>query len=224
MLRAGMVPCGETCRMVKSISIQAGSKQLNWSQLISFIMICMAPSGLFHKRPNSTFSPMHHQQGLKVTPANMCHCAFQVGGPCVCRLHVALLRLPNLKSLDISSNHLPALPDSFHTLSALTYLNVSHNKLSNLPDSIGSLTSLAVLDASNNQMLSLPESFAKLSSLSSLRLDANRFEAVPHVLRHLRQLETLSMANNKVTEFPEWMPRNSHEVSGIAESVSRPCE
>ncbi|CAI5520914.1 unnamed protein product [Closterium sp. Naga37s-1] len=53
--------------------------------------------------------------------------------PCVCRLGVALSRLPRLTSLTLAHNGLEALPESLSSLTALRHLDLSHNRLSSPP-------------------------------------------------------------------------------------------
>ncbi|CAI5461277.1 unnamed protein product [Closterium sp. Yama58-4] len=57
----------------------------------------------------------------------------KVTEPCICRLGVALSRLPCLTSLTLAHNGLEALPDSLSSLTALRHLDLSHNRLSSPP-------------------------------------------------------------------------------------------
>ncbi|CAI5536911.1 unnamed protein product [Closterium sp. Naga37s-1] len=57
----------------------------------------------------------------------------RVTEPCVCRLGVALSRLPRLTSLTLAHNGLEALPESLSSLTALRHLDLSHNRLSSPP-------------------------------------------------------------------------------------------
>ncbi|GJP55461.1 hypothetical protein CLOM_g14405 [Closterium sp. NIES-68] len=60
----------------------------------------------------------------------MCEKIFQ---PCICRLGVALSRLPRLTCLTLAHNNLEALPDSLSSLTCLRHLDLSHNRLSSPP-------------------------------------------------------------------------------------------
>ncbi|CAI5492466.1 unnamed protein product, partial [Closterium sp. Naga37s-1] len=57
----------------------------------------------------------------------------KVTEPCICRLGVALSRLPRLTSLTLAHNGLEALPDSLSSLTTLRHLDLSHNRLSSAP-------------------------------------------------------------------------------------------
>lgn len=76
----------------------------------------------------------------------------KLGGPCLCRVSVALQKLPRLTHIDLSSNNLPAVPDAVSPqyLPSLSSLDVSRNAISELPASLTSFSTLrvrAILDA-----------------------------------------------------------------------------
>ena len=59
----------------------------------------------------------------------------KLGGPCMCRVSIALQKLPHLTHLDLSNNHLPQVPDAVSPqyLPKLASLNVSGNAIAELP-------------------------------------------------------------------------------------------
>jgi len=80
--------------------------------------------------------------------------------------------LPQLKTLNLSHNHLTQLPKSIGQLSALSQLNLSHNHLTSLPESFGQLSALTELNLEHNQLTSLPESLKQF--LKQRRIDPDR--------------------------------------------------
>ncbi|CAI5930226.1 unnamed protein product [Closterium sp. NIES-64] len=75
----------------------------------------------------------------------------KVTEPCICRLGVALSRLPRLTSLTLAHNGLEALPESLSSLTSLRHLDLSHNRLSSPPfDLTSALPHLKSLVLSGN--------------------------------------------------------------------------
>ena len=77
----------------------------------------------------------------------------------------------SLRVLDLSRNHLKALPAEIGSLSALTELNVSRNFLKKLPVELGSLLQLTTLNAHANELRCSAEclQLAALAALAALR-------------------------------------------------------
>ena len=113
-----------------------------------------------------------------------------------------LSSLPRLTSLDLSRNHLAALPEHVGGLLALRRLSVAHNQLAALPDALCGLERLERLDASHNQLEVLPPHMGDaprgLARLASLDLSANRLQALPACLLRLEHcaLRSLHLERN----------------------------
>lgn len=90
-----------------------------------------------------------------------------------------------VKSLDLSTNALGALPESLGALTALNTLILTDNQLTALPDAFGGLSALWTLDVRRNKLKALPPSLNRCQGLSILRLASNRFADVPDALWHL---------------------------------------
>ncbi|CAI5729004.1 hypothetical protein KXD40_008514 [Peronospora effusa] len=119
----------------------------------------------------------------------VCHqlmCEF-VGDACICRLSLALERVPRLQHLDLSHNQLRALPDAVYTLQNLKTLNVQENQLTILSTDVEKLMDLETLDVQYNKLKTLPvKQLETLTKLKTLRVVGN-FELI-------EQLETLKMS------------------------------
>lgn len=76
-------------------------------------------------------------------------------------------------TLDLSSNNLTSLGDSFCQLTHLTKLDLSKNQIEALPEEFGKLKNLRHLDLYNNKIENLPLSFGNLTNLKYLDLKSN---------------------------------------------------
>jgi hypothetical protein len=92
-----------------------------------------------------------------------------------CRLELVNLDWAgNLKKLNLSSNQLTALPDTFGQLSSLKTLDLLRNQLTALPDAFCQLTGLETLQLDDNQLTALPDAFGLLTGLEKLDLENDR--------------------------------------------------
>ncbi|KAG0579936.1 hypothetical protein M758_4G137400 [Ceratodon purpureus] len=131
-----------------------------------------------------------------------------------------------LDTLDLSSQFLSYVPESFGRISSLVILNLSNNRLEFLPDSIAGLVNLEVLDLQHNQLKLLPDSIGLLSKLKSLDVSGNALRVLPASLGRcsalvefianfnqlevwpsdfgfqLNNLQTLSLHLNKISSLP----------------------
>ena len=105
-----------------------------------------------------------------------------------CRAFVAL------QTLDLHSNALASLPESFGGLSSLVTLYLQDNALASLPESFGGLASLVRLELHDNALASLPESFGDLASVVSVDLDNNALESLPESFSDRLSLGTAATA------------------------------
>ncbi|PFH44924.1 hypothetical protein AMATHDRAFT_10419 [Amanita thiersii Skay4041] len=107
----------------------------------------------------------------------------------------------SLKTIDLHSNKIASLPDSFGDLMSLTNLDLSHNNLASLPDNLFSLPVLMILNISHNQFTSIPFNapFAKNGSVTR-RVSSNFFSiTIDRATSPLPRLHTLDASHNKIT-------------------------
>ncbi|MBU51152.1 MAG: hypothetical protein CL920_20890 [Deltaproteobacteria bacterium] len=111
----------------------------------------------------------------------------------------------NLKLLDLSKNHLQALPHSFGNMSKLEELNLRDNVLRTLPESFGDLQALKRLELRGNQFESLPDSFGQLTALEELYLAEYDPlpEQLPESFSALTNLRILTMRGSGLNRLPK---------------------
>ena len=97
----------------------------------------------------------------------------------VFRRSPSLVRLSQLRQLNVSGNRLMALPETIGQLTQLKELNAADNKLTALPNSLGQLAQLQQLNLANNALSLLPGTLLNLTSLSELALSGNTALALP---------------------------------------------
>uniref|UniRef100_A0A914W4B2 Gelsolin-like domain-containing protein n=1 Tax=Plectus sambesii TaxID=2011161 RepID=A0A914W4B2_9BILA len=117
----------------------------------------------------------------------------------------ALLRLKNLRKLDLSENQivkLEAFGDS--VWERLETLNLSRNKLKALPDSIVKLTKLKRLYINQNQLnfQGIPAGIGKLVQLEVFHAAYNNLEMVPEGLTRCAKLQRIKLNNNCLITLP----------------------
>ena len=109
--------------------------------------------------------------------------------------------LPNLVSLDVSSNQLARIvpPGKTIALPAAQRLTLSLNRLQALPD-VSTWTSLATLAANENAITELPEGLTSLDRLRHVDLSSNDVRIVPPEVARMDGLVTLSLAGNPLRD------------------------
>ena len=111
--------------------------------------------------------------------------------------------LSNLTWLNLSFNQLATLPESFSNLSSLTWLNLNSNQVKIFPKSATNLSNLTTLYLRSNQLETLPDSFSNLSNLTWLDLSSNQLETLPDSFSNLSNLTTLYLSDNQLSSLPE---------------------
>ena len=107
--------------------------------------------------------------------------------------------LPNLKSLNVSSNALTNLQISTVALPSLQVLNVGENRLGALPI-LTEWKNLITISAGGNQITSIPEGLTSLESLRNLDLARNSLKALDNNIGLMDSLTNLHIANNPLRE------------------------
>lgn len=107
----------------------------------------------------------------------------------------SLIYAPNLKSLDLSGNHLKNFPSSIYDLSnTLTELDMGKNSLREIPPEIIKFT-LTKFTLSVNYLSQLPS--INLKNLKFLDISFNLFEQNPIPIENLIHLQSLDISGNE---------------------------
>ncbi|KAI4292471.1 hypothetical protein PAPHI01_1745 [Pancytospora philotis] len=133
----------------------------------------------------------------------------------------------SLKIMDISSNHIQAVPDNIRKLTRLEVLDLSSNRIerfgirlctlsflrellmadnriAEVPSCIGALKELVTLDLRKNALSTVPCEVFTLGKLRVLRLDENRIADLPMpALLGATELRTLSLSKNRLVAVPK---------------------
>lgn len=111
--------------------------------------------------------------------------------------------LPNMESLDVSSNQLTHLVSSTEgrkfSMPALTQLYLSINRIQSLPD-ISSWTQLLTLSADENSINAFPDGFISLPNLRSVDFSSNDIRLIPAEIAKMDSLTTLRLSSNPLRD------------------------
>ncbi|MCP4442247.1 MAG: leucine-rich repeat domain-containing protein [Aureispira sp.] len=115
-----------------------------------------------------------------------------------------LIALFQQTELDLSNSGLSELPPILFEveLPKMRHLNLSNNHLQALPSKLGELSQLETLNLNHNKLTDLPSAFANLEDLFELKLTNNQFNRFPSALYSLKKLGRLHMASNSLNFFP----------------------
>lgn len=140
-----------------------------------------------------------------------------------------LKQFPNvLKSLDLSENRFPNIPDDIAKFTLLKTLNVGSNKIEALPDTLGLLVKLENLLAGNNMILYVTPSLCNLRNLKQVLLGNNQITQFPMMLCGLVKLDMLDLSRNKITAIPDGVQSlmtvelnlNQNQVAAISSDIA----
>ncbi|CAH8433973.1 unnamed protein product [Heterobilharzia americana] len=116
-----------------------------------------------------------------------------------------LLKLFNLRSLDLSANYVEKVPQGIQDLN-LVQLCLSNNHITNWPcitESSPLTKTLELIDLSHNKLVWLPDDFWLLANLKSVNLSNNRLRGVPAAYLHkLQRLCKVILNDNQLDSLP----------------------
>ena len=95
------------------------------------------------------------------------------------------------------TNNLTKFPDAVLRLTNLKILNLNHNQITSIPEAIRQLSTLRELYLGSNQITSIPEALGRLSNLTKLYLNSNQITSIPEALGRLSNLTELHPMENK---------------------------
>ena len=129
-----------------------------------------------------------------------------------------------LEILDLSANHIQALPDDFGRLSKLKILFFSDNEFTIFPKVLAQCPDLTMIGfkankisllpehslpkktrwliLTDNQLTHLPESMGELAHLQKLMLAGNELRSLPTSIANCRALELIRISANQFSDFP----------------------
>jgi len=90
-----------------------------------------------------------------------------------------ILKLTNLKYLDLDRNKFVSIPTEISNLVNLKILNLSFNKITSIPSEIGNLVQLQELALHYNQIVSVPNEIIRLTNLKKICLSHNMITSMP---------------------------------------------
>ena len=133
----------------------------------------------------------------------------------------------SLEILDLSNNHLRALPDEFERLKHLKIVFFTNNDFEAIPEVLSQCPDLKMVSFKSNQIASvgeyalpqklrwliltdnkiekLPASLGSLSHLQKLMLAGNRLQSLPESMASCKNLELIRLSANQLTGLPPWL-------------------
>lgn len=111
-------------------------------------------------------------------------------------------RLPEIRTLSMSSNKFTRLPEQIRKLKKLEYLVMYDNELDSIPDWIGELELLDNLIVPRNRIRYLSPAIGNLKRLNYLSMGGNELPFIPDEIGLLSALEYLDLGSNKLTAVP----------------------
>ena len=104
------------------------------------------------------------------------------------------------ETLDLSLCDLKEVPvRDIAAVKKATHLDLSSNLLTSLPNTFVSLKQISKLDLSRNMLTEIPENFGELRQLKHLDLYANQISRLPLSLSELKNLRWLDLKENPLT-------------------------
>jgi len=130
----------------------------------------------------------------------------------ISKLPSEICALTNLEELDLTCNHLTALPKDFSKLENLVSLKLGSNNFDEVSSAIFNLKKLESLDFESNQIKTMPKEIGNLTNLIHLSFYHNQLHQVPEELGNLTQLKELDLSSNSLTHLPATIGKLIHLV------------
>jgi hypothetical protein len=133
----------------------------------------------------------------------------------------------SLEILDLSNNHLKALPDEFERLKHLKIVFFTNNDFEEIPEVLSQCLDLKMVSFKSNQIVSvgehalppsirwliltnnkiekLPASLGSMSHLQKLMLAGNRLQSLPEEMASCKKLELIRLSANQLQALPPWL-------------------
>ena len=130
----------------------------------------------------------------------------------------------SLEILDLSNNHLTALPDELERLKRLKIVFFTNNDFEEIPEVLSQCRSIKMVSfksnqvstvsehalppsirwliLTNNKIEKLPASFGIMSQLQKLMLAGNRLQSLPQEMAECLNLELIRLSANQLQELP----------------------
>jgi hypothetical protein len=109
-----------------------------------------------------------------------------------------------LEVLDLSDNHLSALPDDLDQLINLRILFLSNNDFAMIPSVLARCPKLEMISFKSNALTTIDEQVLPMDTRWLILTD-NRIEKLPNSMGQLHRLQKLALAGNRLTHLPESM-------------------
>ena len=177
-------------------------------------------------RPATRVTARTSAEYVRAFPAGLQHLA--ATGIRLRRVEERLLRLSQLRSLNLSGNRLTRLPALDARLPQLCELRLASNQLQTLEPLAErpARSQLAYLDVSGNRLTALPDTLAFLAKLHFLNAADNQLTALPECVTNLTRLRVVNVSNNQLSWLPaqlermELMEVDTHGNAGAEEPTS----
>ena len=161
--------------------------------------------------------------------------SFQLAGSKQLKISCGLTEFPSeilaladsLEILDLSNNHLRALPDEFERLKHLKIVFLTNNDFEEIPSVLSQCLGLKMVSFKSNQIATvgehslppsirwliltnnkiekLPTSFGSMSHLQKLMLAGNRLQSLPEEMAECKNLELIRLSANQLQVLPPWL-------------------
>jgi Leucine-rich repeat (LRR) protein len=153
-------------------------------------------------------------------PDTVYHISFRKEG--LTALPNELFVYKNLKSLDISKNHIRELSDSLASLKQLRNINLERNKLDKFPLVFCRMMELRTINLGLNAIENIPICIEGIKHLENLLLYDNPISAIPEEISNLKELKYLDLSGIRFSpEFQKiWTDRLSH----VRVDFDAPCD